>query len=199
MLPNFTRFRVAWKIRLPTCTIDNSTVSIFWPHHGLLPQDSYRQVMKMRPKDLRKRLMVRFKGEEGLDYGGIAREWLYLLSHEMLNPHYGLFQYSREDIYTLSINPDSGVNPVSSSPTSTLSFGHGLGRCLGRPMLYLLVPMEMANTFLCLGMLHTTAPTNNTIHLPHLAHTLAAEVIVQVSSLNHCLVPLLSWCIVYTI
>ena len=76
-------------------------------------QDSYRQVMKMRPKDLRKRLMVKFRGEEGLDYGGIAREWLYLLSHEMLNPQYGLFQYSREDIYTLQINADSGVNPVS--------------------------------------------------------------------------------------
>ena len=43
--------------------------------------------------------------------------------------------------------------------------------------------------FLCLGMLHTTAPTNNTIHLPHLAHTLAVGVIVQVSSLNHCLAP----------
>lgn len=41
------------------------------------------------------------------------REWLYLLSHEMLNPSYGLFQYSRDDIYTLQINPDSGVNPVS--------------------------------------------------------------------------------------
>lgn len=78
-----------------------------------LSQDSYRQVMKMRPKDLRKRLMVKFRGEEGLDYGGIAREWLYLLSHEMLNPQYGLFKYSREDIYTLSINPDSGINPVS--------------------------------------------------------------------------------------
>ena len=36
-------------------------------------QESYRQVMKMRPKDLRKRLMVKFKGEEGLDYGGVAR------------------------------------------------------------------------------------------------------------------------------
>ena len=47
----------------------------------------------MRPKDMRKRLMVKFKGEEGLDYGGVAREWLYLLSHEMLNPYYGLFQY----------------------------------------------------------------------------------------------------------
>ena len=41
------------------------------------------------------------------------REWLYLLSHEMLNPYYGLFQYSRDDIYTLQINQDSGINPVS--------------------------------------------------------------------------------------
>lgn len=48
--------------------------------------------MKMKPKDLRKRLMVKFTGEEGLDYGGVAREWLYVLSHEMLNPYYGLFQ-----------------------------------------------------------------------------------------------------------
>ena len=77
------------------------------------PQESYRQIMKMKPKDLRKRLMIKFKSEEGLDYGGIAREWLYLLSHEMLNPYYGLFQYSRDDIYTLQINPDSGINPVS--------------------------------------------------------------------------------------
>jgi len=57
----------------------------------------------MRPKDLRKRLMIKFKGEDGLDYGGVAREWLYLLSHEMLNPYYGLFLYSREDIYTLQV------------------------------------------------------------------------------------------------
>jgi len=41
------------------------------------------------------------------------REWFCLLSHEMLNPYYGLFQYARDDIYTLQINPDSGVNPVS--------------------------------------------------------------------------------------
>ncbi|XP_067931737.1 E3 ubiquitin-protein ligase SMURF2-like [Watersipora subatra] len=88
-------------------------------------EDSYRQVMKMRPKDLRKRLMVKFRGEEGLDYGGIAREWLYLLSHEMLNPQYGLFQYSREDIYTLQINPDSGVNPEHHS------YFHFVGRILG--------------------------------------------------------------------
>lgn len=75
-------------------------------------EDSYRVILKLRPKDLRKRLMIKFKDEEGLDYGGIAREWLYLLSHEMLNPYYGLFQYTRDDIYTLQINPDSSINPV---------------------------------------------------------------------------------------
>lgn len=88
-------------------------------------EDSYRQVMKLRAKDLRKRLMVKFKGEEGLDYGGVAREWLYLLSHEMLNPYYGLFQYARDDIYTLQINPDSGVNPEH------LSYFHFVGRIIG--------------------------------------------------------------------
>lgn len=88
-------------------------------------EESYRLIMKMRPKDMRKRLMVKFKGEEGLDYGGVAREWLYLLSREMLNPQYGLFQYSRDDRYTLQINPDSGVNP------DHLSYFHFVGRILG--------------------------------------------------------------------
>jgi len=44
-----------------------------------------------------------------------SREWLYLLCHEMLNPYYGLFQYSTDNIYTLQINPDSSINPVSHS------------------------------------------------------------------------------------
>ncbi|XP_060071708.1 E3 ubiquitin-protein ligase SMURF2-like [Ylistrum balloti] len=88
-------------------------------------EDSYRQVMKLRAKDLRKRLMVKFRGEEGLDYGGVAREWLYLLSHEMLNPYYGLFQYARDDVYTLQINADSGVNPEH------LSYFHFVGRIIG--------------------------------------------------------------------
>lgn len=75
-------------------------------------EESYRQIMKMSPKDLKKKLMVKFKTEDGLDYGGIAREWLHLLSRQMLNPYYGLFQYSRDDAYTLQINPNSAVNPV---------------------------------------------------------------------------------------
>ncbi|XP_067005940.2 E3 ubiquitin-protein ligase SMURF2 [Anabrus simplex] len=99
------------------CRLEVSRTEIF--------EESYRLVMKMRPKDMRKRLMVKFRGEEGLDYGGVAREWLYLLSHEMLNPQYGLFQYSREDNYTLQINPDSSINPEH------LSYFHFVGRIIG--------------------------------------------------------------------
>lgn len=66
--------------------------------------------------------MVKFRGEEGLDYGGIAREWLYLLSHEMLNPQYGLFEYSTNDNYTLQINTNSGVNPVSKHRNSNFIY-----------------------------------------------------------------------------
>ena len=40
------------------------------------------------------RLWIEFDGEVGLDYGGVAREWFYLLSKEMFNPYYGLFEYS---------------------------------------------------------------------------------------------------------
>uniref|UniRef100_A0A8C0KNP9 HECT-type E3 ubiquitin transferase n=1 Tax=Canis lupus dingo TaxID=286419 RepID=A0A8C0KNP9_CANLU len=107
------------------CRIEVSREEIF--------EESYRQIMKMRPKDLKKRLMVKFRGEEGLDYGGVAREWLYLLCHEMLNPYYGLFQYSTDNIYMLQINPDSSINPVSIHTykegllfCSQLYCGHGL-------------------------------------------------------------------------
>ena len=82
-----------------------------------------RQIMNLRVRELQKKLLIKFRGEDGLDYGGIAREWLYLLSHDMLNPYYGLFQYSRDDVYTLQINPDSSINPVSvsASPPALLS------------------------------------------------------------------------------
>lgn len=41
----------------------------------------------------------------------INREFFFLLSHEMFNPDYSLFQYSHENSYTLKINPQSGINP----------------------------------------------------------------------------------------
>jgi len=69
--------------------------------------------------------MIRFDGEDGLDYGGVSREWFFLLSHDMFDPSYGLFTYSTMDSYTLQINPSSYINPEH------LSYFKFIGRVVG--------------------------------------------------------------------
>jgi E3 ubiquitin-protein ligase HECW2 len=53
------------------------------------------------------KLFIAFQGEEGLDYGGPSREFFFLLSRELFNPYYGLFEYSANDTYTVQISPVS--------------------------------------------------------------------------------------------
>ncbi|XP_038606125.1 E3 ubiquitin-protein ligase NEDD4 isoform X2 [Tachyglossus aculeatus] len=73
-------------------------------------EDSYRRIIAVKRADfLKARLWIEFDGEKGLDYGGVAREWFFLISKEMFNPYYGLFEYSATDNYTLQINPNSGL------------------------------------------------------------------------------------------
>lgn len=73
-------------------------------------EDSYRRIIAVkRPEFLKARLWIEFDNEKGLDYGGVAREWFFLISKEMFNPYYGLFEYSATDNYTLQINPNSGL------------------------------------------------------------------------------------------
>jgi atrophin-1 interacting protein 5 (WW domain-containing E3 ubiquitin protein ligase 1) len=74
-------------------------------------EDSYHQIMRLPAYELRRRLYIIFRGEEGLDYGGVSREWFFLLSHEVLNPMYCLFEYANKSNYSLQINPASYVNP----------------------------------------------------------------------------------------
>ena len=88
-------------------------------------EDSFQEVMRQTPADLKKRLMIKFDGEEGLDYGGVSREFFFLLSHEMFNPFYCLFEYSAHDNYTLQINPHSGINPEH------LNYFKFIGRVVG--------------------------------------------------------------------
>lgn len=88
-------------------------------------EGSYTEIMRQTPNDLKKRLMIKFEGEDGLDYGGLSREFFFLLSHEMFNPFYCLFEYSAHDNYTLQINPNSGVNPEH------LNYFKFIGRVVG--------------------------------------------------------------------
>lgn len=88
-------------------------------------EDSYAEIMRQSSGDLKKRLMIKFEGEDGLDYGGLSREYFFVLSHEMFNPFYCLFEYSAVDNYTLQINPHSGINPEH------LNYFKFIGRVLG--------------------------------------------------------------------
>ncbi|ODQ82829.1 hypothetical protein BABINDRAFT_159328 [Babjeviella inositovora NRRL Y-12698] len=88
-------------------------------------EDSYQEIMRQTPEDLKKRLMIKFDGEEGLDYGGVSREYFFLLSHDMFNPFYCLFEYSSHDNYTLQINTNSGINPEH------LNYFKFIGRVVG--------------------------------------------------------------------
>ncbi|KAG0234674.1 hypothetical protein BGW42_006294 [Actinomortierella wolfii] len=88
-------------------------------------EDAYHEIMRQSPTDLKKRLMIKFEGEDGLDYGGLSREFFFLLSHEMFNPFYCLFEYSAHDNYTLQINPHSGIN------SEHLNYFKFIGRVVG--------------------------------------------------------------------
>ncbi|XP_076879326.1 E3 ubiquitin-protein ligase HECW2 isoform X2 [Brachyhypopomus gauderio] len=73
-----------------------------------LLEDAFNQIMCYSRKDLqRSKLYVNFVGEEGLDYSGPSREFFFLVSRELFNPYYGLFEYSANDTYTVQISPMS--------------------------------------------------------------------------------------------
>ncbi|KAJ1559426.1 hypothetical protein HK405_010681 [Cladochytrium tenue] len=88
-------------------------------------EDAFAEIMRHPASDLKKKLFIKFHGEDGLDYGGLSREFFYLMSKEMFNPFYCLFEYSAHDNYTLQINPHSGVNPEH------LNYFKFIGRVVG--------------------------------------------------------------------
>ncbi|CAF0831399.1 unnamed protein product [Brachionus calyciflorus] len=90
-------------------------------------EDSFNKIIHEKsPELLRMALWIEFEGEKSYDYGGVSREWFHVLSKEIFNPYYGLFEYSAIDNYTLQINPNSGlVNE------NHLEYFHFIGRVIG--------------------------------------------------------------------
>lgn len=69
-------------------------------------EDSYNQ-LRMRPtQDLKGRLNVQFQGEEGIDAGGLTREWYQLLSRVIFDKGALLFTTVGNDA-TFQPNPNS--------------------------------------------------------------------------------------------
>ncbi|CAF1021817.1 unnamed protein product [Adineta steineri] len=58
--------------------------------------DTINQLDKYKDEDFKKPLRVYFQNEEGLDAGGIRKEFFLLLTKEILNPKYGMFTVYEE-------------------------------------------------------------------------------------------------------
>lgn len=71
-----------------------------------LLENSISLLMGMHPQDLRKAWMIEFKGEPGLDAGGLMREWFELVTEELFNPGCGLWKNTSGN--QLQIHPLSG-------------------------------------------------------------------------------------------
>ena len=73
-------------------------------------------------------IKIVFEGEEGIDYGGITREWLSLLNKEVFDPNFGLFKLSANQV---SYQP----NPLSFVIPDHLTHFRELGRLTGKILL----------------------------------------------------------------
>jgi hypothetical protein len=90
-------------------------------------EDSFHAVMAKTGEDFRyARLNVKFHGEEGVDAGGVTREWFSVLSRAMFNPDYVLFKTSAGDKITYQPNRLSFVNP------DHLSYFRFIGRVIAK-------------------------------------------------------------------
>nr|XP_031310488.1 E3 ubiquitin-protein ligase HECW1 isoform X2 [Camelus dromedarius] len=96
-----------------------------------LLEGTFNQVMAYSRKELqRNKLYITFVGEEGLDYSGPSREFFFLLSQELFNPYYGLFEYSANDTYTVQISP------MSAFVENHLEWFRFSGRILGLALIH---------------------------------------------------------------
>jgi len=88
-------------------------------------EDAYRQLSMRTADEMRGRLHITFANEEGVDAGGLSREFFGILAKEMFNPNYALFT-STEDGCTFQPNPHSSIN------SDHLRYFKFVGRIVGK-------------------------------------------------------------------
>ncbi|KAL1540220.1 HECT-type E3 ubiquitin transferase [Salvia divinorum] len=90
-------------------------------------EDSYNQLRMRSAQDLKGRLTVNFQGEEGIDAGGLTREWYQLLSRVIFDKGALLFT-------TVGNESTFQPNPNSVYQTEHLSYFKFVGRVVGKAL-----------------------------------------------------------------
>ncbi|CAN8104238.1 unnamed protein product [Discula destructiva] len=89
--------------------------------------DSYRVLAHKSDDEIKYgKLNVRFHGEDGVDAGGVSREWFQVLTRDMFNPNYALFIPVSSDKTTFHPNKSSHINDEH------LRFFNFIGRVIGK-------------------------------------------------------------------
>ncbi|CAE7191005.1 UPL2 [Symbiodinium necroappetens] len=88
--------------------------------------DSYHQLRNRTGEEMRAKIQVQFQGEEGIDAGGVGKEWYGALAKEIFNPNYALFVQAGGKACTYHPNPMSYVT------RDHLDFFHFIGRVIGK-------------------------------------------------------------------
>jgi len=87
--------------------------------------DALNIIMYKSPEELKKRLVIKYLGENGIDVGGLLRDFFYQISKEIGNVNYSLFKYPHNNSYELEINPNSNIEP------NHLIYFNFIGRIIG--------------------------------------------------------------------
>jgi len=96
-----------------------------------LLEDSMGAVMSLGRNDLRKTWRFDYMGEDGIDAGGLAKEWFEETTKYLMDPDFGLWlTNSAANQMQLRINPASQV----SCPENHLFYFRFLGRALGKAL-----------------------------------------------------------------
>jgi len=88
----------------------NAKIKLLIRREKIFP-DSYHQIKSFNLDTLKHTIMVKFLKEDGVDAGGLTREWYLELSREIFNPNYALFQQAANNGSVFQPNRNSFYNP----------------------------------------------------------------------------------------
>lgn len=92
------RFKLLWKARISNVRPGNVNVEIRRQH---VVSDSFAAFGRFTPTELQQKLVVQFADEEGIDSGGLTKDWCLLLSRKALSTRAGLFTVSPNGFYDI--------------------------------------------------------------------------------------------------
>lgn len=124
--------KIAWLLK--TC----KSMSVPWEEGHMricvrrqtLLHDSIKAVMSLGREEMRKIWRFEFMGEQGIDAGGLAKEWFQLVTEAIFDADSGLWSFSANNQMLMRINPASEV----SCPEDHLIYFRFLGRVLGKAL-----------------------------------------------------------------